>query len=72
MRRFPVKILAFLLPFVLGAAVDYELRHRRSGIADCTCASFKCRVTTLTDNPNILANHPVESIEMVISAAYYD
>jgi len=72
MRRFAFKMLTFLFLFGMGVAVDYELRHNRRGITDCSCMSFKCRFVTFADNPSILATHPIESIAMILSITFYD
>lgn len=72
MRFFSRKTLAFILTLTLGAAVNTELRTKRSGITDCACMSFKCRIMMAADHPKLFFTHPIEIIEDVFSATHYD
>ncbi len=67
MRRIQTKLIIAILIFAFGVWVDTYLRTRKSGITDCSCMSFKCRLVTVADHPSLLLTHPLEVVELLLT-----
>jgi hypothetical protein len=67
MRRRWFNLLVAGLMFSSGVYLDSYLRTRNSGITDCFCMTFKCRVVTVADNPQLIFTHPIETVKALWS-----
>jgi hypothetical protein len=65
MRRRFINLLVAVVMFSSGVWFDSYLRTRSSGITDCFCMTFKCRIVTVADNPQLIFRHPIETAKYV-------
>ena len=72
MRKIYLKISILLVMFAIGVGIDYELRHRRTGVTDCFCSSAKCRIVTFADNPGLFFESPTEALREILTAEFWD
>lgn len=71
LRRF-IKLLVAVMMFSSGVWIDSYLRTRRSGITDCFCMTFKCRLVTVADHPQFIFTNPIETAKLLWTSSTWE
>ena len=71
MRRRTLRLVALLLTFYVGASLDYQLRMP-GAIPDCNCMSAKCRIVFIADHPLLALSHPLETLDLLRTAYWFN
>ena len=72
MRRRVINLLVAVVMLSSGVWLDSYLRTRNSGITDCFCMTFKCRLVTVANNPQLIFTHSVETAKYLRSYAVWE